>query len=436
MGIFGFKKKEKKVEFQITEDDKLWVEENFNWLVGSLGLPNKEAELILYTDKYFPDTYADNEFKVENLIKDLSNILQLNSVEISFEIEKDIRDFQGVPYEIEGPPFETETEKSNNGYKIFIANSLPPNRVLHRLICEFIGIKLHERELKFDTGDDTDLFIYIAGVYLGFGVILSESLFDMGYKSDGFWETKWNYNSVMPYEIMAYCFAIHIKLCEHEILPLKEKLPIDFYNLLKSALEYVELYPSELLSKTELEANALYFQADKLIKNHDYELAILKLNEIISITDKGIPISFISFVFGRLGYIEIRKGKFAESIPYLEKALEIDGNNFEARDNISYALIKIGEIKEGKKHIDKSISLAVKDMGFIYRNLALYFWAKGNIEEAEENFILSFESVSIPVFLLEFDYSKFLLAKGEKEKSNNYLQLSIKKGEPEAMKNE
>ena len=104
MGLFGFKKKEKKIEFQITEDDRLWVEENFNWLVGSLGLPSKNTELILYTDKYFPNIYADNELKVENIIKDLSDILQLNSIEISFEIEKDVRDFQGVPYEIEGAP--------------------------------------------------------------------------------------------------------------------------------------------------------------------------------------------------------------------------------------------------------------------------------------------------------------------------------------------
>ncbi len=141
-------------------------------------------------------------------------------------------------------------------------------------------------------------------------------------------------------------------------------------------------------------------------------------------------------VFERLGYIEIRKGNFAESIPHLEKALKIDGNNFEALDNISYAFIKMGEIKECKKHIDKSISLEVKDMAFIYRNLALYFWAKGNVEEAEENFTLSFEAISIPVYLLEFDYAKFLLAKGEEEKSNEYLQLAIKKGEPEARQNE
>ena len=435
MKLFGFKKKEKKIEFQITEDEKLWVEDNFNWLIGSFGLPNKNAELITYTDKYFPNTRADSEVKIENIIKDLSDILQLNSTKISFEIQRDIRDTQGIPYEIEGVPFEAATEKCNNEYKIIIANSLRQNRLLNRLIYELIGIKLHESELKFDTGNDVNLFIYVAGVYLGFGVILSQNLFETGRDFDGFWEKKWNYSSEMPHEIMAYCFALYLKLFEHKITPLKDELPNDFYNLLKSALDFVDLYPSELLNETELETNDLYFQASKLIKNYEYQSAILKLNEIISIAKNGNEISFITYVFERLGYIKIREEKFEESIPYFQKALEIDDNNYIARDNIAYALIKIGEIKEGKKHIDKSIALAYKDMAFIYRNLALYYWAKGYIDEAEDNFILSFQSVSIPVFLLEFDYSKFLLAKGEKEKSNEYLQLSIEKGEPEAMKN-
>ena len=431
MGLFGFNKKKKKVEFQINEDDRLWIEDSFNWLVGAFGLPNKNAKLITYTKKYFLHTHAENTLKVENIIKDLSDILKLDSTEISFEIQKDIRDVQGIPYEMEGFPFESETEKCNNGYKIVIANSLPPNRLLSRLIYELVLIKMYEYELRFDLGDgNIGLFVYFAGVYLGFGVIFSKNLFDIGYTSDGVWEAKWNYSSEIPQEMLAYCFAIYLKVFEQKIHPLEEELPSDFFNLLSKALEYVELYPSDLLSKTELVANDLYFQSQQLIRNYKYEAATLKLNEIVSIK----AVSFISYVYERLGYIQIREEKYEESICHFQKALEIEKNNFIARDNIAYALIKTGNLKEGKKHIDKSVALAVRDMASIYRNLALYHWAKGNIEEAEDNFALSFESISVPVFLLEQDYSEFLLAKGEKEKSNKYLQLSLKKREPEAIK--
>lgn len=435
MGLFGFKKKNKKVEFQIYENEKLWIEESFNWLVSAFGLPNKNTELITFTDKYFPHTHANSELKIENIIKDLSDILKLDSAEISFEIQKDIRDFQGTPYEIEGLSFESDTEKNGNKYKIFVANSLPPNRLLSRLIVELVVIKMYESELHFDTDNGMEL-IYFAAFYLGFGLILSQNLFDTGtsYDISSHWETKWNYHSEIPQEILVYAFALYLKISENEISSLKEKLPSDFINLLYDALEYAELYPSNLLSKKELDANNLYFQAQNFIKNYEYESATLKLNEIISMHDEKNPISFISYVFERLGYIKIREMKFNESISYFQKALEIDSNNYIAEDNIAYALIKMGDIKEGKKYIDKSIQLAVKDMASIYRNLALYFWAKGYFDEAEDNFTLSLESVSVPVFLLELDYSKFLLAKGEKEKSNKYLQLSIAKGEPEATK--
>jgi len=238
----------------------------------------------------------------------------------------------------------------------------------------------------------------------------------------------------IPQEMLAYSFALYLKIIGCKTQSLQKELPSDFFKFLNSASEYVDLCPSDLLCETELKANDLYFQAQKLIKNHEYESATSKLNEIIYLSENEREVSFISYVFERLGYIKIREGNFAKSISDFQKALEIENDNYLATDNIAYALIKMGEIKEGKKYIDKSISLMDKDMGTIYRNLALYFWAKGNFEEAEENFALSFESVFVPVFLLELDYSKFLSAKGEKEKSNEYLQLSIAKKEPEAMK--
>jgi hypothetical protein len=148
MGLFGFKK-EKKVEFEINGDDKFWIDDTFNWLVGAFGLPSENMELITYSDKFFPISHGNNELNVGSIIKDLSDILELNSTKISFEILKDIRDLKNVPHEIEGFPLDSETEKSDNGYKIYIANSLPPKRLLSCLIYELVLIKMYERELRF-----------------------------------------------------------------------------------------------------------------------------------------------------------------------------------------------------------------------------------------------------------------------------------------------
>jgi len=187
MGLFGFIKKKKNADFQINEDDRIWVEETINFLISGFGLPNKNSELISFSEKYFPNTLSNNKVNAENIIKDLSDMLELDATKISFEIYTDIRDIQNVPYEIDGVPLDTYTEKTGNEYKIYIANSLNTGRLLSRLIREFSYIKLCENELRFHIEDN---FLYITAVYLGFGTILSQNFFDTGYSTDAFWETR------------------------------------------------------------------------------------------------------------------------------------------------------------------------------------------------------------------------------------------------------
>lgn len=45
-------------QFVITEDDRLWVEENFRWLKEVFCYPNKMEEQVLLTPQFFPATFA------------------------------------------------------------------------------------------------------------------------------------------------------------------------------------------------------------------------------------------------------------------------------------------------------------------------------------------------------------------------------------------
>jgi tetratricopeptide (TPR) repeat protein len=435
MALFGLFKRDRKKTFNISDENRIWIEECFNWLIGSFGLPNKNSQLYTYTESLFPNSFHNKEIQIGNLIKDISHILQIESSNISYELIEDIRDSYGIPYEIEGLPFESETKKVGNTYRIFIAKSLLPDRLLARLINELVTVKLFENQIRFDIGDGNDnLMVYFAAIYFGFGVILSQNLFNSGVTFDGTWETKWNYNSDIPQEMLAYCFAIYLKVSEQDISPFKDEISNDFFNILENAMMCFESSSGDLLSRTELEANDLYFQSQCLIKKYEYEKALQKLNEIISISDNMKTVSFISYVYERMGYIRLREQKYEDSIHYFIKSIELEHDNYIAIDNLAYSLIKMGDVIQGKKYIDKSISLTYKDMASIYRNLALYYWAKGYSDEAEENFILSFESALVPVFLLEFDFSQFLLSQGKKEESDKFLMLSIEKGEPESLK--
>ena len=167
MKLFGFNKKAKATKFIITETDRNWVEDNFKWLIQAYGYPNRQSEQILISKDYFPNTFTSKGTAIKPLIDDLGELMDIDPEKIVFEIHEDLRDSYGVPYMSEGKSSEAETEILINGYKLHIAKSITKrsNRLVFSLIYEFIKIRLLESGLKFDTGEDTELFIFLAGIY-------------------------------------------------------------------------------------------------------------------------------------------------------------------------------------------------------------------------------------------------------------------------------
>ncbi|MFT4661160.1 MAG: Tfp pilus assembly protein PilF [Patiriisocius sp.] len=432
MKLFGFNKKTKEPKFRITEPDRDWVEDNFKWLIKVFGYPNRQSDQIIITDKFFPKTFSTSELIVQNLIEDLCKLLGLDFSKITFELHEDLRDVYGMPFEMQGKPFETETEITENNYKIHIAKSISkrPSRLTYSLIYEFIKIRLTENKLQFDTGDDTSLFIFIAGIYFGFGIPLSQNLTDRGRVDDGFWETKWNYVSEMPNEVMAFGLAIYSKLIEQDNPEWKNELSQELRVQFESAIVFLNESPSTVFSKAELDASDLFNQADMEYQNGDFDSAITTLQKILLLTEDEM---LKADVFNNIGYYQLRCGNYEKSIPNFKKALNIDTSYGFAYDNLGYALIQTGQIEDGKKQLEQALETENNDNAYTYRNLALYYLAKNKIEKAETNFQLAFESETVPVDLLELHYANFLIKQGETEKGIEYLEKAVEKGEPEAI---
>jgi len=433
MKLFGFNKKTKEPKFRITEPDRNWVEDNFKWLIKVFGYPNRQSEQILITAKFFPKTFSTSDLIVQNLIEDLCNLLGLDSSKITVELHEDLRDVYGMPFEMQGKPFETETEVTENNYKIHIAKSISkrPNRLVFSFIYEFIKIRLNENKLQYDTGDDTSLFIFIAGIYFGFGIPLSQNLTDRGRIDDGFWETKWNYVSEMPNEVMAFGLATYSKLIEQDNPEWKNELPQEHRIQFESAIAFLNDSPSKVFSKAELDANDLFNQADTEYQNGDFDLAITTLQKILFLTEDEL---LNADVYNNIGYYHLRIGDFEKSIQNFRNALQIDSNYGFAYDNLGYSLIQSGQLEEGKQQLEKALKTENNDNAYTYRNLALYYLAKNELKQAESNFKLAFESQTVPVDLLELHYANFLINQGATEKGMEYLKKAVEKGEPEAIK--
>jgi Tfp pilus assembly protein PilF len=432
VNLFGFNKKRREEKFQITENDKNWVDENFAWLIQAFGYPARSSDQLLFSEENFPDSFRSESDLIGNLIKDLSKLLEVPQHKVSFEIEKDIRDDYGTPYEIQGRIFETDLELNENSYKIWIAHSLlsHPKRILHNLVIEFIKIKLIESQVEFDTGEDGELFIYLAGIYFGFGVILAQNSFDTGKTTDNFWETKWNYISPMPNVVMAYGLALYSKLIELDSPSWLTQLGSDTSSEFSKAINFLTDNPSELYDPSELNAATLYREAAKLYENNQAEEAISELQKIVFLTKDD---ALKATVYNNIGYYLLRLKQFEKSIGYFHKSIEILPDFGYANDNLGYAFIQVGELEKGKRWLEKAMKTSNNDAAYSFRNLALYYQAKGENKLAEEFFHKAFNNIKIPVDLLELHYSDFLFSQGRKDEGLKYLKLAAEKNEPGAI---
>jgi tetratricopeptide (TPR) repeat protein len=418
--------------FKITEDDRLWVEENFRWLKDVFGYPNKMEEQLLLTPKCFPETFAAQTVSIDNVVTDLCKLFGIPRNIVRYEIHTDLRDYNNIPYQIEGQAFECETELKKGEYTIFVANSLlkHPERLIYSLIYEFIRIRLTESDLEFDVGgDDTGLFIYLAGIYYGFGVILAQNFLHSGRSSDGMWEIKWNYGSIMPQPVMAFSLATYANLRGESDPSWKNEFKGDFKKMLEDAIAYLKANPNDLYDEAEVKANDLFNQANEHFEKHEMEEAIATLQKILFLTSDA---HLKADVYNNMGYYYMRTKDYQQGISNFRKALALGEEYGFANDNLGYALIMTGELEEGLTYLKKAMQTANNDPAYTFRNFALYHQRRKEPHLAEQFFQRAFE-LNTPVDLLEYHYGEFLLEQGDIENAKEFFLRSAEKKEEEGM---
>ena len=98
MKLIDFFNNKENDTFRITEPDRLWVEDNFRWLIEVFGYAYRESEQILLSENYFPKNFKSVSIFIENINKDLCSLLQIREDKISLEVVNEIRESYGMPF--------------------------------------------------------------------------------------------------------------------------------------------------------------------------------------------------------------------------------------------------------------------------------------------------------------------------------------------------
>ncbi|MGP8216820.1 MAG: tetratricopeptide repeat protein [Bacteroidia bacterium] len=444
MKIFGLNigsDSAKKQEPVITSIDKNWVEDMFIWLLKAFGYPSKENGPFLFSDKYFPVTFKSKKLTIENLISDICSLLVLDRTKISFELVPDIRDISQTPYEIQGRAFESELEIINDDQKkphyiLHISNSLQSSEklFLRRLILELVKVKIFERKPKLYAKFDASNLVYLAAIYFGFGLIISDGLIDIGVQYVAGWQKTWKNKSEVPPQVIIYAIAAYAKLRGEENPEWKANLPIEQRIGFDSAMESFTNNTEIVLFNTDFIRNMLIAEGHinhgaELSKKNEFEKAIAEYEKAISLlTD--IPTILLLYI--NIGYAYLRLKQYEKSLPSFNKAMELRPDYSYSLNNMGFAYIMMNQLDKGKEYLDKASNYNDNLKVYSLRDYAIYYMKKGDLVLAETYFNRAFD-MHLPVDLLEYFYSELLMMKSEKDEAMKYLSKSVEKGEPEGI---
>jgi tetratricopeptide (TPR) repeat protein len=417
----------------ITPTDREWVNLNFQWLLTVLGKPARDQ--ITISEQHFPHVFGTKDIEVENLISDCAFQLGLDRALFSYAIYEDIRDTEGIPYALTGRPQDCELlfDEEKGRYVLVIARDIlkHPNWLIATACSQFSKAKLDEKGLKYETASDTDLFLYLAATYLGYGIIIGQNLFDQGRFADSAWETKWAHKADIPAPVLAYALAAFAKLRNDPNPAWKETLPPylkkEFsasQKLLIGSDDTFDIKQAETISLEEL-----FSEGAEYARSGDFENAISTFQSCIN-----LPATYYTkaIIYNNIGYFKQRLGDHAGSIPHFEKALDYNPNEAYANDNLGLAWIMTGYPDKGFEYLEKAIQTKENDSAYSFRNRAMYFQMKGENSKAEEFFQKAFETGK-PVDLLDFFYGRFLISLGDREGGIKHIRRSAALGEAEGI---
>lgn len=430
MKLFGFNTKKQQPKFHITDTDRAWVEETFSLLILGYGYPSSQNFQITFSEQYFQRTFQQDGFTTQNLMLDIAQKLEINAERIELVFHEDLRDTYAIPYEISGDISDTQLEVSETNYKIHLAKSIKsrPKQLVYNLTLELIKIRLIE-DKAFDPSDEEQSpFVSIAGVYFGLGLLLAQNLEDQGASTDGQWRRTWSFISEIPEEIMVFSLATFSKLISDDNPTWKKEFTQKMSIQFEQAMELLSNKPTPLFNKAELEANALYNEADKLYNKKQFEASNTELQKALFLeTTDWLKAD----IYNSIGYNHIRLANFDQSTSYFKKAIQFSPDYSNPYNNLGYAYIQLGQLEDGKRYLEKAMTLEFNDEGHSNRGLALYYVAKNENNKAQKHFELAFETATEPVDLLSLQYADFLTDQGKPEEAAEFYKYAAELGEYE-----
>lgn len=395
----------KKSSQELSADEILWIEENYQWMTETFGLQAiLSSPLVFVSDTHFPTLYADEKISIDGCIIDMKKHFQL--VELPIEI---------VLSEKKDAPSLKKITSPNNKYLIKL-NEIPGdvNELIYLLAIYFAKIKLLEEGVVIENEESIDLFLFLCLTYFGYGELITKKIY--GTRNGIF--LKEVLNEDMAAGILSiYLKVHHLKVEANWFIGLNEKID----KLLKN-------FPfTSLIQKLEAvdQINTKIKSAWKMYDSGMFVLAASVCQEILPLAPEN------TYLLDSLGYFLLRDQKYDDAITYFKQAISLEPDYANAHNNLGFAFLMNNELDKGNHHLKISFSLD-NENAMIERNLGIYKSSIGELDEAFTHFERALK-LDNDLELIHYFIGLAYLESGQHEKAITALKKSADKKEEEAI---
>lgn len=222
-------------------------------------------------------------------------------------------------------------------------------------------------------------------------------------------------------DVLSYARGLGLK--DGKLDELEKKLSS---NRTEEALNYSKKYKDKLSKKKQDKLTRVENRALQAFNSKNYEEAE-KLSRVITQ-------DFPDYAFGwkALGASLKQTGRTEESIPFMQKAVQLNSGDPETYNNLGTALNEVGKLLEAEEAYKKAVSIK-PDFVIAYNNLGATLNSLGKFEEAENAYK---KAISMKDDYAESyaNLGNFLRERGRLDEAENYCRkaISIKEDYAEA----
>ena len=381
----------------------------------------------------FPRSFGKERPEIHDLVADLCEQFQFDRGDISVELV-DRPPVMPEPEEHKNLlPFESDSLIDEEGQlTIYLAQNLTSdtNRLIYRLVLEFISFHAHLCGAEFEDGDELEYFLHLAAIYYGWGILVAQQLdgpdSNTLNEGSGLQET-----AIIPQAVFAYGLAVFNKLNGERHPEWQDLLPIRVRQLMEQCSHYLAQTPDTIFVGERMQALGLQHQGVKLYEQGKYREAITLFE--ISVEDNSLSELQLLDVYNMIGYSYIKQGKFPEALEWYQKMVDLSPEEEFGWTELTYVHLRMWHLKTARQYLEHDRTRLYAIPAYLSFNLGYYYLLNKDYDRAEAEFLKSRDLQDPPVEFWTYHYAELLLATGRRAEGVLLLRQALKGGEPLAL---